>query len=301
MKTSSWRTQRVSLLAALLLLHPTAVAAPPDPSPPSASAQQDAARLFELGLAWLEQHRFAEAVQAFELAYRLAPHPDVLYNIALVQLELARLDAAEASLRQLLESVPADDVARRSEAQRLLDSIATRREEAKPPELPAPSSSSPVTPVHEARPNRPTSSNNTAHSMTQPSLLSDAQQPKQRDLTLPVAFAAVGVALMGGGFALWWWNDDRYEGAMSRRSQLTTTAPDQRITDREQLATVLTYERELSATRATLDTVAPVDWVALSSVAVGALCAGAGVYFYATGPTTSLTVSARGMAWRATW
>jgi tetratricopeptide (TPR) repeat protein len=81
------RTLAIPLLLGLLAT--TADAAPrakkrPAPRAPARTpVQKEADRHFKSGVALFKEAKYAEALAEFERAYEIAPHPLVLYNIAI--------------------------------------------------------------------------------------------------------------------------------------------------------------------------------------------------------------------------
>lgn len=99
--------------------------APRTPAPPvSAELQKEADRLFKNGVALFKEQKFGEALAEFERAYAVAPHPLVLYNIAVCHRELSHYTEAVRYYRLFLADksgkVPA---ARVTDAQTELDAL----------------------------------------------------------------------------------------------------------------------------------------------------------------------------------
>ena len=142
---------RASLIAvAIGMLAPAAlVAAPPprqgppskprDPAPrdaepnaPHAAAtpnellQKEADRHFESGVALFREAKYAEALDEFERAYEISPHPLVLFNIAECHRALLHYAEAVASYRQfLVDGNGRISAARLATAQHELDALLT--------------------------------------------------------------------------------------------------------------------------------------------------------------------------------
>jgi hypothetical protein len=72
-------------------------------SDPAASASE----LFERGLRLVEAGEFAQAIESFEAAYKLRPHPVVLYNIATSYAELNQTEEAIRYYRRYLNEAGA--------------------------------------------------------------------------------------------------------------------------------------------------------------------------------------------------
>lgn len=115
----------VAILAVSLQGAPAEPKWPADGEPESRVERAQAE--FERGVALFEHHDLAGALAAFEQAYALQPHPELLYNIGVVQLELGDSAAATRSLaRYLVEG--GDDVSarRRREVESHLEVLAGR-------------------------------------------------------------------------------------------------------------------------------------------------------------------------------
>jgi tetratricopeptide (TPR) repeat protein len=106
--------QACSVVATLVGL----VAAPPAAGQATATEEQEARTLFERGVEALGQERFADALRAFQAAYRLDPRPMLLYNIGLCQRELGDPVAARATLVRYLEQAGPEGPADLGEAAR---------------------------------------------------------------------------------------------------------------------------------------------------------------------------------------
>ena len=95
------------LLPAVLLLATTdsrAQKAAPAKPPAAAAPNQEAKALFEKGLALSGESRWAEALEAFEASYKLAPVPVVQYNIAYNLRTLGRYVEAKQRLQSLIDT-----------------------------------------------------------------------------------------------------------------------------------------------------------------------------------------------------
>ncbi len=77
--------------AAVAIAFAALAAAPP---PAAADDKAEAGRHFKLGVGLYGEGKFDEALVEFERAYELAPHPSVLYNIAVTYRELSRYNEA---------------------------------------------------------------------------------------------------------------------------------------------------------------------------------------------------------------
>ena len=125
---------RASLIAVALaigVLAPGAVIAAPPPrqgatgeATPDELLQKEADRHFKSGVALYRDAKYAEALDEFERAYEIAPHPLVLFNIAECHRDLLHYAEAVASYRRFLVEgngrVPA---ARLAAAQAELDAL----------------------------------------------------------------------------------------------------------------------------------------------------------------------------------
>lgn len=115
----------VAILAVSLQGAPAEPKRPADGEPESRVERAQAE--FERGVALFEHHDLAGALAAFEQAYELQPHPELLYNIGVVQLELGDSAAATRSLaRYLVEGGNEVSARRRREVESHLEVLAGR-------------------------------------------------------------------------------------------------------------------------------------------------------------------------------
>ncbi len=243
------------------------------------NTKAEAANLFELGISWVAQERYEDALEAFTLANRLAPHPDVTYNLALVQVELKLWEDARRSLLQYLNGpsrgwtlVPeATDLLRKVD-QELSKAAAKSASLSPPPRVASPDPSSSTMQVF-PKPTTP------GHS-------------DEQNLAAYVLLGT-GAVLIGGAAAFWWWNHERMVEALAERGRLDASPPDRNITSSDQLHRVLAFERERARAQAQVDIASKLDWVAISSAALGAVAVGASIYlgFHAH---DSVTIAAAG-------
>lgn len=90
-------------------------------------AQQDLlGKKLEAGRKHYEEGQFAKALDSFEQAYRLFPHPNVLYRVAECQEKLGRYQEAAVNYRKFLDQTP-----NASDRKRILGVIALLEERAK--------------------------------------------------------------------------------------------------------------------------------------------------------------------------
>jgi len=95
---------RIVATAALLVL---VLAATPSSAEITEAAKAEARVHFQRGKAAFELGRFAEALQAYEQAYKLAPLPGFLFNIGQCHRNLDNFDKAIFSFRLYLRKLPA--------------------------------------------------------------------------------------------------------------------------------------------------------------------------------------------------
>jgi iron complex outermembrane receptor protein len=105
-----------------------------------ADARTDARRHFRAGMALIEKKQLVDGIKELELAYQLAPHPNVAYNIAVAQAELGNLELAIGAYGTYLDSKPPDQAEVEGTIQKLREKLAAKRAaaEAKPSETPEP-------------------------------------------------------------------------------------------------------------------------------------------------------------------
>ncbi|RKH08306.1 TonB-dependent receptor [Corallococcus sp. CA047B] len=102
-----------------------------------ADARLEARRHFRNGMNLIEQKQFDEGIAELEEAYKIKPHPSVLYNIARAYQDAGRLDEALDAFKRYLASNPPDATNVQAQVTRL---EATQR--AASAEAPAPGSTS---------------------------------------------------------------------------------------------------------------------------------------------------------------
>jgi hypothetical protein len=106
----------VMVLAAILLAEP--------PSQPNADDRQLAKEAFDQGLEAVAVGEFQTAVDSFEYAYSLRPHPVTLFNLALALEKAERLPEAWEVFEAVIDLVESD--AERREVRRHMRAIATK-------------------------------------------------------------------------------------------------------------------------------------------------------------------------------
>jgi hypothetical protein len=106
----------VMVLAAMLLAEP--------PGQPSADDRQLAKDAFDKGLQAVAMGEFQTAVDSFETAYSLRPHPVTLFNLALALEKADRLPEAWEVFETVIDLVESD--AERREVRRHMRAIATK-------------------------------------------------------------------------------------------------------------------------------------------------------------------------------
>jgi hypothetical protein len=106
------------VLAAILLARPV------EPSEPSADDRQLAKEAFDKGLAAVASSEFEVAVDSFERAYTLRPHPVTLFNLALALEKAERLPEAWEVFEAVIDLVESD--AERREVRRHMRAIAAK-------------------------------------------------------------------------------------------------------------------------------------------------------------------------------
>jgi tetratricopeptide (TPR) repeat protein len=104
------------VLAAILLAEP--------PTQPDADERQRAKEAFDKGLAAVADGEFQTAVDSFEQAYSLRPHPVTLFNLALALEKADRLPEAWEVFETVIDLVESD--AERREVRRHMRAIATK-------------------------------------------------------------------------------------------------------------------------------------------------------------------------------
>jgi tetratricopeptide (TPR) repeat protein len=173
----------------------------------------EASQFFTQGLELADQGRFEAAIQAFEAAYALAPHPTVLYNLGQAALAAGKrrqaLDYFERYLREPAEMTA--DPSRRTGVEQI---VAELRSEFPPPaQIHPPATTRPAVPaVTDSPPPR-----TAAHAPSRLALVS----------------AALGVCLLASAGATYLRNDQRHEswseGVAAHRSLGPPRTPDELV------------------------------------------------------------------------
>ncbi len=274
--------------------------AQPQASSPT-NEETSAATLFELGVSLVEAKRFDEALGAFDLAYRLAPHPDVLFNLGLVQFELKKMRDARATLERYLEITPEEETSQRLQARRVLGlaSLVIEKEASPAAAAPLPGRSEPV------------ATSGPPYTQAAPQVVAPPRRasPAVPEAIVPPSRAAAnvligtGTVLLLGGGSLWWWSSTEAAVAQQELAILERTPPAKEITSQLQLQQTLSYEQDRARLEATLERTATLDWLALALGAVGLMATGAGVYLgYWDEPQTAMVrLSPRELAWGMKW
>jgi hypothetical protein len=262
--------------------------------------QMDAAALFELGISLVRSKRFEQALHAFDLAYRLAPHPDVLFNLALVQVELKQTNEARVSLEQYLQMTGEHDGPQTQQARRLLDSLPGVQ-----PASPLAPSDRPTTEAGALAP-APTP----VVSTTRPTDIVVTPQRKHPPSALPTKpessstkiLIGTGALLLIGGGTLWWWADDVATEARDKMAALDDAAPSRRVTSQEQLDQVVAYARERSKQETTADDAERLRWLGITSGAIGLAALAAGTYLgYWGSDRVSTRIALDHVTWTLKW
>ncbi len=117
-------------------------------APASADARAEARAHFKVGMAAIAEKRFDQGIAELEEAYRLLPHPNVLFNIARAHAEAGHVDEALAANTRSLEGDPPDRevVAKVVAALEAMPAPAAAAAPPPKPEPPAPVAPAPTTP-----------------------------------------------------------------------------------------------------------------------------------------------------------
>jgi tetratricopeptide (TPR) repeat protein len=191
------RTGRIAgvvLILALLLGGPARA----DPDGDRALAR----RRYDEGLAAVDRGDLEEALAAFQEAYRLRPHPLVLYNVGQAYAALGRpreaVEALERYLKEAGSTAPADR--RETVAQQIL---ALKAKLPPPPQSPPPPA--PILPSDTE--------------LSSPAAVARPSNAGAYGLT------AGGLAILGGALGLRLWNDGRYRQWQSDSGSLSRAVP----------------------------------------------------------------------------
>ncbi|MCB9595318.1 MAG: hypothetical protein H6719_21545 [Sandaracinaceae bacterium] len=92
----------------------------------SASETAAARRLFEEGVAALEEGRFEDARERFERSYGLVPRASTLLNLATAQAELGQIVEAIETYRRFIAEASGRDARHRRDAEAMIDELQPR-------------------------------------------------------------------------------------------------------------------------------------------------------------------------------
>jgi hypothetical protein len=108
---------------ALLLLPLSLLAAAPAAAQPSDVDVQEARRLFDAGVAAIQNEDYATALDDFTRSQNLNPRPVTMYNIGMCQRALADFPAAYATLQQYLAEAEDNSASRLDAARRVVQEL----------------------------------------------------------------------------------------------------------------------------------------------------------------------------------
>lgn len=112
------RLQRWLLLCSLITAAPLVTRSAAAQSPPGDDARARARERFRVGVDAYTRGDYAAALEAFREAYRLAPHPSVLVNIANCHLQLHQPAEALTNFERFVAESPSVPAAQRREIER---------------------------------------------------------------------------------------------------------------------------------------------------------------------------------------
>lgn len=269
------------------------------------ASPEEARRHYEKALALLESDALKEARQEFEEAYAASPHPDVLYNLGMVCLELEDHVAAARYFESFLAQSEADDASdqQRSNARRLLLSMAAQAESDEPArersDEPRGSNESreeptEATPNERVPPPQEATHQDVPHSSPspRPSLSKDERRSlaetehagarSQALRSVGLTLSAVGGGLLATSAAILIRNQVLAGQASREREELASSRPPATIApgDEEGLSEVIDYEAARSQNERTFDSIRQMDIVAGVTGAVGAVVLGTGLSLF---------------------
>ncbi|HEY3495137.1 MAG TPA: hypothetical protein VGK73_10645 [Polyangiaceae bacterium] len=285
------RPWRSATLAVALTLGSTAVRASPEVAH---EHYLRAIALFDAG-------DLRAAKREFELAFTESPHPIVLYNLARVCLDLGELEAARSYGERFLAAAGPDaPEQQRADIQRMLEDLAPGAQRRPADSLrPVPSPDSLIAPAAAPRPDPPA-----AQSGAKPTLACagcipaagvDELLAADRQRTAGIVLGATGTALLIAGVSVLVWNGAQARDAEAKLDALERAAPPGEVSNQEELAEILAYERAFSETTAELDATSQFKIAGWSMVGVGAALLGTGAVLVLTRKgTPPATLSLRG-------
>lgn len=260
------------------------------PSDIPASAAGEAGMWFERGVAYASARDLERARHAFEQAYFIQPHPDVLYNLGIVCADLGDLGAARAHLLRYLDSAAPGE--QRTEAERTLGTIVLREAAHGGSRSAEGGSTTVAPPVHRAP-------------STAPPSVANAGTPQSRSQSTgtgpTLVLASAGVALLVGAAGVAVWNSDRYDDAKREKLDLDAHPPDTLLNEQQEVEAALVFTRRSERNAALFDSVRQFDVVAWTAAGLGAGLSLAAVYFHWSSNQLSLTATSDSIRLRGVW
>ncbi|HWU90905.1 MAG TPA: tetratricopeptide repeat protein [Kofleriaceae bacterium] len=205
----------IGVAAALIIARPASVAAQPARGAPAPTAADKAAakQLVNEGIAAQDQKDYDRAIELYQKAYALVPHPLVLFNIAQAHRLAGRLDEAVRLYEQYLAADPNGTQAEL--AREILASIK--------------SSTTPAQPAQPAPPTTPAAPPPANEAPRAPSVSMQVDAPARPGRTLRIAGIAaggVGVACAGAALAFGLRLESIEKEQLKRRDQGLPYEPD---------------------------------------------------------------------------
>jgi tetratricopeptide (TPR) repeat protein len=244
--SSPARASRITTVVLMLLLGWSGLAGAQDVEQ---LADRDLARRrFDEGVMFGDRGDFTRALAAFQEAYRLEPHPIVLYNIGQAYQALDRPAEAVEHLQRYLDEVPDLPAERRAAVEQQISAV---RLKVRPPPAPPPPRPAATVTIAVAPPVAP-----------HPSRLG------------PALLAGGGAALVAGAVGLRLWNDGRYS-SWQRQSNILSQRPEPTST-----AQADTIDAERAASNARLGQIRRTDNVVWGLAVAGAAAVAGGALWW---------------------
>lgn len=273
----------------------------------SPAVYADSARADELyrdGVELAQRGQLEKARAQFERAYELSPHPDVLFNLGRVCLDLDDLDAAADYLQRYLDTGgDALSAQRREEVNRTLRLIARQRDEARA----AVHASAPSQQAQSEESSRGSAAGSTAENgdaarRQHARAVGEPVTPVSSREPVGLTLGVVGLSALAGGVGLFIYALER-EAALEKTQRKLEGSPPGDVTNDASLNNALEHAQEQGLTAGRLETADALQLTSWILMGAGAVTAGIGgwLYFGAESAPVQVSVGPDRVRLRMTW